>query len=111
MKYHIEEAHAEYTGGGIWLFHGKTKEGFWFLTCDEGYSEILNADPSNFDECLYMEWIDEHLIEELVGSEQESKIFNVELARFLLDDTNNNVFRHGITDEEIIDCLKFWLND
>ena len=58
-------AHAVYTGGNIWLFYGKFKNGDFFLMDDDGDILILDADPSDFDESLYTEWQESHLKAEL----------------------------------------------
>lgn len=62
---------AIYTGGNIWLFHGALDDGNYFLTDDDGFTLILNADPSaDWDESLYQEWQDAHLVRELFDEER-----------------------------------------
>lgn len=97
-KYHAKEAYAVYTGGGIWIFHGTVKEGNrFFLTDDYGFTLILDADPSDFDESLYEDWQQEHLIEELTGNSRQS--FCKSLIKALLPTDTEH--RGGITDEEL----------
>ncbi len=93
----IESAYAVYTGGGIWLFHGKLTDGNWFLTDDYGCTVILDKDPSDFDESLYEDWQNEHLIEEL---EDDKRIaFGDALIEHLRNADSNN--RGGISDQEL----------
>lgn len=103
----IKEAYAVYTGGGIWLYHGKTKEGNYFLTDDDGCTRILNADPSlDFDDALYEEWQQEHLIAEL---DDTRKTFAIRLMSYLLDADDEH--RGGISDREIVALLEYMLSD
>lgn len=96
-KYRAKEAFAVYTGGGIWIFHGTTEEENYFLTDDYGFTLILNADPSDFDESLYEDWQQAHLIEELTGNSRQS--FCKSLIKALLPADEKH--RGGITDEEL----------
>ena len=61
-------ANAEYTGGGIYQFHGKLDNGNHFL-CFTGWEECmleLDADPEeNFEESGYEEWQTAHTVREL----------------------------------------------
>lgn len=62
----IKEAFAVYTGGGIWLFHGTTTDGNWFLTDDYGATLILKTDPAaHWDESLFEEWQQKNKVAEL----------------------------------------------
>ena len=67
MKYNFKNVKAEYTGGGIYIFLGEFADGKFFLTDDYGATLILDEDPADFDESLYPEWQEKHLIEELMG--------------------------------------------
>lgn len=66
----FKTAHAEYTGGNIWLFHGELTDGNYFLMDDEGAVMILDEDPADFEESLYDEWQEEHCITFLSGAER-----------------------------------------
>ena len=70
MRNEIWFAHAVYTGGDIWVFYGKLKDGTFFLMDSDGDAMLLNADPSDFDESLYGSWQKSHLIRELTGRER-----------------------------------------
>ena len=63
----IEEAEADYTGGGIYVFLGKASDGVWFLGSDSNGYEVsfVNSDPREcFDDTFYPEWIEAHKISE-----------------------------------------------
>lgn len=98
----ITEANAIYTGGGIWLFYGKLSDGNYFLTDDNGWTQILNADPSNLDESTYSEWQEEHLIKELRNTER--KLF----CEQLLDWLSANPYHCGGMTEEEIEVYRNW---
>lgn len=92
----IKTAMAEYTGGNIWLFHGRLEDGNYFLTDDNGSTEILDADPENFDESLYWEWQEAHMVKMLEGKERTA------FADLLLDWlAKHPEGRNGFTDSEI----------
>lgn len=99
----IKEAYAVYTGGNIWLFYGQLEDGNYFLTDDNGWTEILNADPSDFDESLYEEWQQAHLVMELKNDER------VKFCNELLDVLELSDCEHkgGITQMEI-DTYRTW---
>jgi len=92
----IKEAYAVYTGGNIWLFYGQLENGNYFLTDDNGWTQILNSNPSDFDESLYEEWQQEHLVRELFY-EERIKFCN-ELLDWILAHPDND---GGITEHEI----------
>lgn len=93
----LKEAFAVYTGGGIWLFYGQLTNGNYFLMDDNGWTLILNADPSDFDESTYEDWQQEHLIKELDGKER------TDFCDAVLDyiASSDQAHRGGITDREI----------
>ena len=66
----INEAFAAYTGGGIWIFYGSLTDGTWFLLDNEGWMQILNETPEDFDVSLWEEWQKKHLIREPKGDER-----------------------------------------
>lgn len=64
-KYTIKTATAEYTGGGIYIYHGELENGLYFRTADEWNSiSICNADTSTED-ADYSEFYDENQVDEL----------------------------------------------
>ena len=103
----IKEAFAVYTGGNIWLFYGKLKDGNWFLTDDYGSTLILDADPSDLDESTYMEWQDEHKIKELSGKELE-KFDDALLDKLLSYPSNDYKHTGGISNSEIDAYRKYF---
>ena len=66
----IKKAHAVYTGGNIWLFYGKLKDGNYFLTDDNGCTLILDKNPKNLDKSTYEDWQMKHLVKELYHKER-----------------------------------------
>ena len=93
----IKYAYAVYTGGGIWLFYGQLENGNYFLTDDYGTTQILDTDPSDFDESLYEDWQQEHLIKDLEDNER------IDFGNQLLDwlETADSEYRGGIEEREI----------
>jgi hypothetical protein len=76
-RYKIKSVEAVYTGGGVYLFYGALTNGAYFLTDDYGCTQILNESPEDFDESLYEEWQNAHLIEELTGARRERFVLNM----------------------------------
>ena len=62
----IKNVVAEHAGGTIWIFHGETEDGCYFLTDNMGETRFLDADPgADFEEACFAEWQQEHLVETL----------------------------------------------
>lgn len=99
----ITKANAVYTGGNIWLFYGELEDGNFFLTDDNGCTEILDTDPSDLDESLYYEWQQEHLVKEL---DDESK--RIDFCNNLCDKLIEDGDKGGMTDDEIEHYRKFF---
>lgn len=94
----IKNAHAVYTGGGIWLFYGEMTGGKFFLTDDDGNTLILNDSPEDFDESLYPDWQEKHLFKELRG---ETRVrFCLNMLKWLSKPGRDD-YRGGISDQEI----------
>lgn len=101
----IAEVFAVYTGGNIWLFHGKTDDGNYFLTDDNGATLILNDDPArNFDESLFEEWQQKNLVMELFGYER-LRFCNDLCNALLIADADH---RGGISNREIEAYRKYF---
>ena len=99
----IKEAYAVYTGGNIWIFYGQLEDGNYFLTDDYGWTQILNADPSDFDESLYEDWQKEHLVRELDGNERVK--FCNHLLDYIYDNPQNS---GGMSFMEIDAYRDYW---
>jgi len=97
----IKKVNAVYTGGNIWLFYGELTDGNYYLTDDDGYTMILDADPENFDESLYDDWQAKHKVTDL--SESESKPFLLNLLDVLKSDKDRYM-----SDEEIDGYREWW---
>ncbi len=71
MKRTPKNVEALYTGGGIWDFCGKTDDGKYFLTDNDGNTIILDKDvKDDLDNAFFPEWEEEHKIEELQDEER-----------------------------------------
>ena len=95
----VEKVYSEYTGGGIWIFYGKFWDGTYFLTDDYGWTRLLTADPSDLEVSTFEEWQQEHLIRDLEGDERKS--FLRDLLDYLLEQEEDSIHRHGLTEMEI----------
>ena len=92
----IKEAHAVYTGGNIWLFHGELEDGTYFLTDDNGCTQILNANPDDFDESLYWEWQQEHLVRDLEDEDERIDFCNKLCDKLLTDGAGGGFYEDDI---------------
>jgi len=88
----IEYATPCYTGGGVYIYTGKLKDGNYFLGSDDWFSEqnnyftfrIVNEDPDKFPEdCLFDDWQTEHLVKDL--SLEENKSFTKEVLNWVIN--------------------------
>ena len=103
----FETANSLYTGGNIWLFYGKLADGNFFVTDDDGWVTILDADPSiDWEARNTIAWVADHTI--CCLTEEDSRIeFCNALADRLL--SNNPADLHGgIEDDEIEAYRKYW---
>ena len=99
----IKEAWAVYTGGNIWLFYGTLDDGNYFLTDDNGWTLILNANPGDdFEEACFYEWQEEHLVKELLHEER------MKFCDKLLDYIYENPDHDGGMDEQEIEVYRNW---
>lgn len=99
----IKEANAVYTGGNIWLFYGQLEDGNYFLTDDNGCTQILNANPGDdFEEACYYEWQQKHLVGELWHEER------MNFCNKLLDYIFDNPDHDGGMDEAEINAYRIW---
>ena len=82
MTYQIETATAIYTGGGIYIYRGKLKNGLFFSSCDTWESIVFcNADTYT-DEADFMEFYDQHQVEEITG--KEYKLFFNKMLKWII---------------------------
>lgn len=89
MTYQIETATAIYTGGGIYIYRGKLKNGLYFSSCDTWESIVFcNADTYT-DEADFMEFYDQHQVEEITGKEYEL-FFNKMLKWIIKNEPDGN---------------------
>lgn len=60
----IDYATAIYTGGGIYIYHGRIANGHYFMLDDDtDLPAYFDANPDDYwDECTYPDWQDEHLV-------------------------------------------------
>lgn len=93
----VVEANAMYTGGNIWVFYGKLLDGNYFITDDNGWTQVLNANPDeDLDEAFFYEWQQEHLVRELEGEKRTE--FLSQMLDWLLE---NPDYRGGMSEAEV----------
>jgi len=107
---HPKDATALYTGGGIWLFYGPCeKENTWYMLSDDGMVLIVDSNPEKAfgkdddNDCLSLEWQNEHTQKELQGKER--LLFNLAvitfLRNYLKENPRNEERLGGIFDNEV----------
>ena len=75
-KYQFVKVRPDYTGGGIYVFLGKLKNGQWFLADSDNLDvRLIDTDvfKASDDDIWQPDWQEEHLITDL--SEDESQLF------------------------------------
>lgn len=103
----IKKAEAVYTGGNIWCFYGELTDGNYFLTDDNGYTTIVDADPGlDYDAACYYEWQEEHMVKELTDKKELAE-FDKELIRYL----RNHYEEHSMAHVEINAYEMFWTDE
>ena len=107
IKYEIEYATPNYTGGSIYVYTGKLKDGNYFIA-DDGWMEddyrafsirIVNADPDNVDDpnqddiAMFPEWQEEHLVKDLEG--KEAKQFTKQILEWIINNKPKGNYQVG----------------
>lgn len=105
----IKNATAEYTGGGIYIYHGQLENGLYFRACDDwDFISICNADTST-DEAEYNEFYEEHETDS-IDRYQFEEFFNTMLlwiihnapkGNYNTDELENRMIKHLETSLEI----------
>ena len=68
----IKNATAIYTGGGIYIYYGELKNGWFFRACDDwNFIEICNSDTSA-EAADYYEFYDLHGVLTLAGGDYKT---------------------------------------
>ena len=73
LEQQIRSVSAEYTGGGINIYYGQTKDGTFFRAVDTDYHYVrfLDTDPSKAgEEADFEYWRKEHTLEEFCDTEE-----------------------------------------
>jgi len=69
----IKRATAIYSGGCIYIYFAELETGNWLMGDDEGTMVIVNtnplADEETFDDSMFYEWQQEHLVREIPAEE------------------------------------------
>lgn len=68
-NYKIKSAAADYTGGGIYIYHGELENGLFFSTCDTWESVAICNKPTNTEEAGWPEFYEQYMIEELLHND------------------------------------------
>ena len=98
----IEYATPCYTGGGVYVYTGKLKDGNYFLGSDDWFSDkdnyftfrIVNEDPDKFpDDCFFDEWQVEHLVKDL--SIEENKELTKQVLNWIINNKPEGNYQIG----------------
>ena len=90
-NFSIEYATPCYTGGGIYVYTGKLKDGNYFLGSDDWFSDkdnyfmirIVSEDPDKFPEdCFFDDWQQKYLVKDL--SLEECKKFTKQILNWII---------------------------
>lgn len=92
----ITKANAVYTGGNIWIFYGELDDGTYFLTDNDGYTVIVNESPDDFEESLYIDWIEDHKVRDIEDEDERIAFCNELCDRLLIDGMEG-----GFTDDDV----------
>lgn len=65
MNHKIKTATACYTGGGLYIFYGQLESGLYFQAYDEWESVYICDAETGTEEAQYIEFYDQHTVEEL----------------------------------------------
>lgn len=104
--YAIESASAEYTGGGIYVFEGKFKNGNYFIGDDFYDIRVIDC-PYDWDTDFQVEWQEEHLVEDIphpIGLRVSKQI--VEWVKANKPNANYSMRDMDYIAEDIEECLK-----
>ena len=110
MKYEIEYANADYTGGGIYNYNGKLKDGR-FVWGNSEWEEfyLIDSDPTEYSEeygdqvGYYNEWLEEHTVESI--EDKDYKQFVSDFIHWIIQNKPKGNYSLG----ELEDILK-WEN-
>lgn len=87
MRYYFDNVTPFYTGGGIYCFTGKLKNGSFFLASDlnDDITE-LDTDPETVDsETMFdWDWIEEHHTKFYNSESEEAKRFFISMLRWII---------------------------
>lgn len=74
----IKRATAIYSGGCIYIYFAELENGNWLMGDDEGTMVIVNtnplADEETFDDSMFYEWQQKHLVREIPAEEYHEKL-------------------------------------
>lgn len=95
-KYEIEMANAYYTGGGIYIYRGKLKDGRFIVGSSEWDAfYFTDSDPTEYSEeygdevGYYNEWLDKHVVETI--EDKDYKQFLNDFLHWIIQrDTEGN---------------------
>lgn len=107
-SHNFKSINASYTGGGVWLFYGELNDETYFLMDDYGGVLILDSDPSDLNESVYVEWQMKYEIKELYKLERQDFCLKV-LKLLMKNDPCCN--RNGIADNEIEYYKNYMMED
>ena len=88
----IEYVEPNYTGGGVYVYTGKLKDGNYFLGGDDWFDSnnkmftirVVNENPDDYEEdCWFDDWQQEHLVRDL--TEEENKEITKQILHWIIE--------------------------
>lgn len=88
----IEYVEPNYTGGGVYVYTGKLKDGNYFLGSDDWFDKnnkmftirVVNENPDDYEEdCWFDDWQKEHLVRDL--TEEENKEITKQILHWIIE--------------------------
>lgn len=100
-----------YTGGNIYVYYGKLKNGNWFITSDaDCWLNEVDVNPDNYDgdEIWQNVWLDKHNVKDYEPS--EAKQFYKAMYRWIIKcEPENDNTNYSIYDmEERLSSIEKW---
>lgn len=97
----IEYVIPNYTGGGVYVYTGKLKDGNYFLGSDDWFSNdnpnftirVVDTDPNmcKDDECWFDDWQKEHLVKDL--SEEENREITKQILHWIIENKSDGNYQ------------------
>lgn len=104
----------QYTGGNIYIYYGKLKNGNWFVTADSDcWLDEVDANPDDFDrdEVWQTEWIEEHSVKAYEPAEAK-QFFKAMYRWIIIHQPNNEHTNYSVGDmKKLLASINKWFPD